>query len=193
MGRKNIARRRDPKKYDIDISYVVIVLYVSKYSSLGTRRFLLIKNEEYYNKELSGMGFCSNCDPFSCPCNNDGDDDSETTELALMGESESKHSKEKIDSKFIPLEGEDQGKLEIMDNENVPMLRKDNYQQWKEKMKYNLMYLDVWYLVCNDYTKTPPSNKEVKKNSKALSDIFCSIRDSTLKGYALYHCKESVG
>jgi len=47
------------------------------------------------------------------------------------------------------------------------------------------MNLDAWYLVCSGYTKIPPSYKEVQKNSKALSDIFCSIHDSTL--YKIMH------
>jgi len=32
---------------------------------------------------------------------------------------------------MMPLEAEDQGKLETIDNSTVPMLRKDNYQKWK--------------------------------------------------------------
>jgi len=43
------------------------------------------------------MRFCSNCGPFPYLCNNDSDDESETTKLALMGKIEIKHSKEKID------------------------------------------------------------------------------------------------
>lgn len=39
------------------------------------------------------MGFCSNCGPFTCLYNNYSDDDSETTKLAPMGKSESKHFK----------------------------------------------------------------------------------------------------
>ena len=43
-----------------------------------------------------------------------------------------------------------------MDNEGIPMLGNDNYHQWKENMKSNIMNRDVWYLVCNGYTKIPP-------------------------------------
>lgn len=81
---------------------------------------------------------------------------------------------------MMHLEAEDQCKSETMDNAYGNMLRKDNYQQSKENMKSNLMNLNVWYLVCNGYTKIPPWDEEVKKNNKALSDIFCSIHDSTL-------------
>ena len=63
----------------------------------------------------------------------------------------------------MPLEARDQGKSKIMVNVDVPMLSKGNYQDWKEKMKSNLMNLDVWYLVCNGYTKIPPLDEEVKK------------------------------
>lgn len=61
----------------------------------------------------------------------------------------------------MPLEEVDQGKLESMDNKDVPMLRKYNYQQWKENIKDNLMNFDIWHLVCKGYTKFPPSKKEV--------------------------------
>ena len=65
-----------------------MVIDVSKYLILGAPHFLLIKNEEDSNKELSGMGFCSNFGPFPCLCNNDDSKyDSESTELALMGKS----------------------------------------------------------------------------------------------------------
>ena len=57
------------------------VTNVSKYSNLGAPEFLLIKNEEDGNKEILGMRFCSKCDPIPCLCNNDGDDDNETTKL----------------------------------------------------------------------------------------------------------------
>lgn len=41
------------------------------------------------------------------------------------------------------------------------MLSNDNYQEWKEKRKSNLMNLgsNVWNLVWNGYTKTPPSGE----------------------------------
>jgi len=74
---------------------------VSKYSKQGATCFILIKNEE--DEASLGMDFCSRCDPFSCMCNNDSD--SETTQFALMGKSESK-----------PLEAADQSKLESMEN-----------------------------------------------------------------------------
>ena len=48
---------------------------------------------------------------------------------------------------MMSLEATDQGKSESMDNADVPMLRKDNYQQWKGNMKHNLMNLDVFHLV----------------------------------------------
>jgi len=147
--------------FDNDISDVVIVIYVNKYSSLGAPLFLLIKNEEDGNKELSFMGFCSNCSPFPYLCNNHSDGDNETTQLGLMGESESKHSKERTNSKMMPLEVEDQDKSKTMENSDVSMLSKDNYQQWKENMNSNITILDVWYLVCNGYTRIPPSNEDV--------------------------------
>jgi len=71
---------------------------------VGDHPFLLIKNEEDSNKELSGMGFCSNCGPFTCICNNHSEDDSEMIELALMGKSEIKQSEEKTNSKMLALE-----------------------------------------------------------------------------------------
>ena len=95
IGRKKTVQGRDLENCYNDISNVVTVTYVNKYSGLGAPRFHLIKNEGDSNKELSGMGFCSNCGPFPCLCNNDSDDDGEILELALMGKSESKHSKEK--------------------------------------------------------------------------------------------------
>jgi len=155
---------------------------------LGETRFLLVKNEE--EEESSSRGFCSKSDPFYCLCNNDSDDDSETTELALMGKSESKHSKEKIDLKMMPFEAANQDKRESIDNTDVPMLSKDNYQQRKGRMNYNLMNLDVWHLVCKGYTKFPTSNKEVQKNNKALSNIFCSISDSILNKVMHYTYKQ---
>jgi len=110
------------------------------------------------------MDFCSRCDPFYYLSNNDSDDDSETTEYVVMGKSESK-----------PLVATYQVKLESMDNAYVPTLSKDNYQQWKGKMKHNIMYVDISNLVCNGYTEFLPSDKEVQKNSKDLSNIFYSI------------------
>ena len=80
---------------------------------MGAPCFLLVKNEEDNNKELSGMRFCSNYAPFPSLWNNDSDDDSETTKIELMGKSESKHSKEKTNSKMMPLEATDQGKSVI--------------------------------------------------------------------------------
>jgi len=75
------------------------------------------------------LGFCCNCGPFPCLCNNDdNEDDSESIELALMGKSEINHSKKKTNSKMIALEAEEQGKS-AMDNEGMPMLSNDNYQQ----------------------------------------------------------------
>lgn len=85
------------ENFNNDISDVVTVTNVSKYSSLGAPHFLLIKNEEDGHKELLGMGFCSNYIPFDCLWNNVSDHDNETTELGLMGKNESKHPKEKID------------------------------------------------------------------------------------------------
>lgn len=84
------------------------------------------------------------------------------------------------------LEAEEQGKYETMDNEGAPMLSNDNYQQWKEKMKYNLMNHVVLYWVCNGFTKIPPSNEEVKNNNKALIDIINIIHYSTLNGVMHY-------
>lgn len=192
MGKKKIAWRRDSTNYYSDISDAMIVTNVSKYSCFGAPHFLLIKNEEYGNKELLGMGFCSHLGPFPCLCNNYSDFDSETTELSLMAKSESKYSKEKSTFKRMPLEVEYQGNREKIDNSNVHMLSKDNYQQWKENMKPNIMNLDVWYLVCNGYTKIPPSDEEVYKNSKALSYIFYNLPDSTLNKVMHYTIANKV-
>ena len=74
---------------------VVTIVDVNKYSIFRAHRFLVIKNEDDGNKELLGMGYCYNCVPFPCLCSHD---ENETNELALMGKSESKHSKEKLDS-----------------------------------------------------------------------------------------------
>jgi len=99
-----------------------------------------------------------------------------------MGKSESKHCK--IDSKILALEVEDQVNLETMDNEGIPMLSNDNYHQWKENINSNIMNHVVWYLVCNSYTKIPPpSNEEVKKNSKVISDIINNIPNSKLNRF----------
>lgn len=73
MGKKKIDWRRYSENCDSDISDAVTVIDVSKYSTLEVPHFLLIKNEEEVNKALSGMGFCSNCDPFPCLCNNGSD------------------------------------------------------------------------------------------------------------------------
>jgi len=54
------------------------------------------------------------------------------------------------------------------------------------------MNLDVYHLVCNSYTKFPPSNKEVKNNSKALSNIFCSISNSILNKVMHYITAKQV-
>ena len=59
-------------------------------------------------------------------------------------------------------------------------------------MKQNLMNLNVWNLVCNGYTKFPPLDKEVKKKSKALSNIFCSITYSTLNKVMHYTSPKKV-
>lgn len=96
MGMKMIAWRRDSQNYDNDISDAVTVTNFRKYSSLGGPRFLLIKNQEDGNKELSGMCFCCKYGPFHCLWNNDSGDDTETTELSLMGKSETKHAKWKL-------------------------------------------------------------------------------------------------
>jgi len=93
---------------------------------------------------------------------------------------------------MLALEAKDQGKLETMDNEDIPMLSNDNYHQWKEKMKSNLMNRDVWYLVCNGFTKIPPSDEEVQKNSKALSDIINNIINSTLNKVMHYATTKEV-
>ena len=75
------------------------------------------------------MGFCSNCGPFPCLCNiDDFDDESESTKLALMGKSESKHSKEQSHSEIMFVEAKDRCKSETMVNADVPMLRKGNYR-----------------------------------------------------------------
>lgn len=41
------------------------------------------------------------------------------------------------------------------------MLSDDNYQEWKQNMKSKLINLgyEVWNLVCNVFTKTPPSSE----------------------------------
>lgn len=54
------------------------------------------------------------------------------------------------------------------------------------------MNLDVLHLVCNGYTKFPPSDKEVKKNSKDLSKIFCRISDSILNNVMHYTTAKQV-
>ena len=138
------------------------------------------------------MGFCSNSGPFPCICKSDSDDENKMTELALLGKSESKHSIKKTNSTMLDLEVEDQGKLERMDNDGLPMLSNDNYHQWKENVKSNLMNHDVWYLLSNGYTKIPPPNEEVKKNSKALSDIINIIHDSTLNRVMHYGIAKKV-
>lgn len=97
MGKKKIAWRRVLEKCGSDISNAVIATNVNQYSGLGAPHCLLINNEVDSKKELSSMGFFCNYGPFPCLCNNDSDDDNETNELALMGKSESKNSKEKID------------------------------------------------------------------------------------------------
>jgi len=77
------------------------------------------------------MDSYTNFDPFPFICNNDTDDDNKETELVLMGKSESKNSTRRTNSKMMSLEVEDQGKSETMDNADVSMLNKNNYQQWK--------------------------------------------------------------
>lgn len=109
-----------------------------------------------------------------------------------MGKSESKHSKAQSNLEIMPLEAKYQGKSETMVNADVSMLRKCNYQHWKENMNYNLISLDVWYLACNGYTKIPPSNEEVQKNSKELSDIFFSISDLVLNKFMHYTTSNQV-
>jgi len=44
-----------------------------------------------------------------------------------MGKIESKHIKEKSDSKMMTLEAEEQGKLETVDKKGMFMLSNDNY------------------------------------------------------------------
>lgn len=72
------------------------------------------------------------------------------------------------------------------------MLSNDNYLQWKEKMKPNLMNHDVCYLVCNGYTKIPPSDEEVKNNSKTISDTINSIPYSILNRVMHYATTKQV-
>lgn len=93
---------------------------------------------------------------------------------------------------MMVLEVEEQGKSETMENEWVPMLSNDYYHQWKEKMKYNLMKCDIWYLLYHGYTKIPPSDEEVQKNSKELSDIINIIPDSTLNMVMHYTIAKKV-
>lgn len=133
-------------------SYAITVTNVGEYANLRADHFLVIKNEE--DKASSGMDFCSRCDPFSCLCNNDSDDYTETTEFALMGKSECKS-----------LEVTDQGKLESMDNADWPVLNKDNYQQWKGNMKQNLMNLNVCHLV---YMITPTFLNHTRKCKRTV-------------------------
>ena len=94
---------------------------------------------------------------------------------------------------MMALEEKKQGKSEAMENEGVPMLSNDNYQEWKENMKSKLMNLgsNVWYSVCNGFTKIHPSGEEVQKNSKA-SDNFNLIPDSTLKRVMHYTTAKEV-
>jgi len=54
------------------------------------------------------------------------------------------------------------------------------------------MNLDVWYLVCNGFTKISPSNEEEKKNSKALSDIINSIPDLALNRVMHYETTKEI-
>lgn len=55
----------------------------------------------------------------------------------------------------------------------------------------NLGY-DVWYLVCNGFTKIPPSVEEVQKKNKALSDIINNITDSKLNTVLNYVATKEV-
>jgi len=77
--KNKIAQMKESKNCgsESDILYVVTIIDVNEYSTLGAPRFLLMKNEEDSNKELSGMIFCS-CDPFpSSYSNDDSEDDNE--------------------------------------------------------------------------------------------------------------------
>ena len=51
---------------------------------------------------------------------------------------------------------------------------------------------DVWNLVCNGCTKTPPSSEELQNNNVALNDIFGNIRDSTLVKVMNYEIAKEV-
>jgi len=92
----------------------------------------------------------------------------------------------------MDLEAKEHGKLETMEIEDVHTLRSDNYQQWKENMKYSLMKLDFFYLVCNDFTKISPLVEEVQKNNKPLSDVVNSILSSNLNRVMHYATTNEV-
>jgi len=69
-----------------------------------------------------------------------------------------------------------------MDNKGL-LIFYTNYQDWKEKMMFKIidLKLDIWNLVYNGYTKTPPWGEELQKNSQAISKHFFNIPDSILE------------
>lgn len=81
-----------------------------------------------------------------------------------------------------------------MGNEGMFMLIHDKYQEWKEKMKYKLINLgsDVYNLVCNGCTRSPPSSEELQKNNVAVNEFNGNIPDSTLGQVMHYEAPKEV-
>lgn len=63
MGKKQKKITQENYGSESDMSYALVD--GNKHSDSRESHFLLIRNEEDRNKELSGSSFCSTCDAFS--------------------------------------------------------------------------------------------------------------------------------
>ena len=70
-----------------------------------------------------------------------------------------------------------------MDYQNVPVLNKTNFPEWRDKVKTWFMADDpeVWKLVCDGYCTDPPTVKEQQRNAKEKCVIYDNLHNKDLE------------